>query len=167
MFLWRRPLTCSWSGSAVATNEREISSMQCLRATLRETSLELSRDRAPKSRCWENAFTLRLLDGDQPLADAEIQMWYVARDQPGYESFVTTPLNERMAQGGKRLRLRTDASGTARAALTEFDGVEDPHRSYQIVARFNADAADTCYRPCQTPQFEFYAVSEQDPVASW
>jgi hypothetical protein len=64
-----------------------------------------------------------------------------------------------MQAGGKRVAAATDAAGKARFVLAEFDGRTDPHHSYQLFARFNADRSDAQYMPAATPQCEFYAVS--------
>src|ERR1043166_5379230 len=44
-----------------------------------------------------------------PLAEKDIQVWYVARDAPGYDSWNSKPLAERMKKGGKTVSVRTDA----------------------------------------------------------
>jgi hypothetical protein len=110
-----------------------------------------------------NAFTLTLSCEGKPLADKDLAVWYVARDKPGYDSYNSKPLEERMKLGGKTITLRTDADGRTKLELPEFDGVADIHATYQLVARFNADRRDAEYNPAQLPQLEFYANSGIDP----
>ena len=112
---------------------------------------------------WPNGYTLTLTAGGEPLAGKEIEFWYVMRDQPGYDSWNSAPLPERMKAGGRTVRLRADASGKARVTLPELDSVEDPHLSYQFVARFNVDHSAGDYKQAQTPQFELYCVYRRDP----
>ncbi len=135
------------------------------RRQTRSTRLLLERERGPGPTQWRNRYRVRLLSGDAPVPDREIEFWYVAQDEPGYDSWGKLRLEQRVALGGRLLRLRTDGAGEAVAELSRFDAVEDPHFSYQLVARFNADYADPDYKPCHTPQFEFYCVSAQDPPA--
>ena len=98
-----------------------------------------------------------------PLAEKDIQVWYVARDAPGYDSWNSKPLAERMKKGGKTVSVRTDATGKARLDLPEFDGTASIHASYQMVIRFNADHTYPDYNSAQLPQLEFYANSGLDP----
>ena len=90
-------------------------------------------------------------------------MNYVARDAPGYDSWNSKPLAERMKLGGKTLTLRTDSAGKTRLLLREFDGITNIHASYQLVIRFNPDHQYPEYNPTQLPQLEFYANSGLDP----
>jgi hypothetical protein len=110
-----------------------------------------------------NAYTISLTSNGTPLPGKEIKMWYVARDQPGYDSFNSKSLESRMAAGGKSVVVRTDAKGHARMALPEFDGIDSIHASYQLVVRFNTDQKDPAYASAQLPQLEFYANSGLDP----
>jgi hypothetical protein len=86
-----------------------------------------------------------------------------ARDTPGYDSWNSKPLAERMKLGGKILTVRTGADGTADLALPEFDGITSIHASYQMVIRFNAEHQYPDYQPAQLPQLEYYANSGLDP----
>lgn len=110
-----------------------------------------------------NSYKVSLKLNGAPLADKDITAWYVARDQPGYDSFNSKQLKDRMAAGGKTLTLHTDAAGKARLSLAEFDGITDIHASYQLVIRFNSDHKYREYLSAQLPQLEFYANSELDP----
>jgi hypothetical protein len=98
-----------------------------------------------------------------PLPGRDLQVWYVARDAPGYDSWNSKPLTERMKLGGKALTLKTDAAGKARLVLPEFDGITNIHASYQVVVRFNADRQYPEYNPTELPQLEYYANSRIDP----
>ncbi|MEX0978252.1 MAG: hypothetical protein WDZ48_05345 [Pirellulales bacterium] len=101
-----------------------------------------------------------LTDDEKPIPEHELELWFVERDKPGYDSYNATPLTARMLAGGTILRAKTDANGQARIKLPErFDAISDPHVSYQLVARFNADGADAAYKPFQTPQLEVYAFA--------
>jgi hypothetical protein len=110
-----------------------------------------------------NSYTISLTSSKTPLADKDVQVWYVARDTPGYDSFNSKPLAERMKMGGKIVTVHTDAEGRARLDLPEFDGVTSIHASYQMVIRFNADGKYPGYKVAQMPQLEFYANSGLDP----
>ncbi|MEO6436067.1 MAG: sialidase family protein, partial [Tepidisphaeraceae bacterium] len=110
-----------------------------------------------------NSYTVSLSAGGKPLANKPIDVWYVARDTPGYDPFNAKPLEERMKLGGKRVALRTGDDGKAKLDLPEFDGVADIHASYQLVIRFNADRADPEYTSASLPQLEYYANSGLDP----
>ena len=100
-------------------------------------------------------------DGD-PLPDKILEFWFVERYQPGYDSFGKADLSERMATGGRQLRVRTDAQGRARVVLSHLDAIADEHHSVQFVARFNAEGGDLDYRPYQTCQFGFYSAASQE-----
>jgi hypothetical protein len=110
-----------------------------------------------------NRYTISLTLDDKPLADQPIEVWYVARDKPGYDSYNSKPLAERMKMGGKTVTLRTDDKGKAELKLPEFDNVTSIHATYQMVIRFNANRRDTRYNPAQLPQLEYYANSGLDP----
>jgi hypothetical protein len=127
------------------------------------TRLWIDRRFDAATRRFVNAYTISLTAHGAPLADKEIDVWYVARDQPGYDSFNAKPLAERMKAGGKSMKLRTRADGTADLLLPEFEGVPDIHASYQLVIRFNADGNDPDHAPAELPQLEFYANSGMDP----
>lgn len=126
----------------------------------KNTKIQIERDYDETARRWLNSYTIHLTQDGQPLSEREVELWYVERDKPGYDSWNAIPLTERMRAGGTVMRPKTDASGQAHVKLPdEFDKITDQHVSYQLVARFNADGADPDYKPCQTPQIEFYAVA--------
>jgi len=127
------------------------------------TKLAVERDFDPSRRAWPNAYTVSLTADEKPLANKEIEFWYAMRYQPGYDSLGTVPLEERMRMGGRLMKLRTDADGKARVLLRELDEVDNPHLSYQFVARFNADRSDPDYRPAQSQQWTLYCICHQDP----
>ncbi|MBI3866632.1 MAG: exo-alpha-sialidase [Planctomycetia bacterium] len=106
-----------------------------------------------------NEYLLTLTADGRPLPEKNIELWYVARDAPGYDSWCHKPISERMKAGGKLISATTDARGQARFALAEFDARTIVHDSYQLFARFNADRSDPDFAPATTPQCEFYAVS--------
>jgi hypothetical protein len=110
-----------------------------------------------------NSFTVSLTAGEKPLAGKDIDVWYVSRGTPGYDSFNSKPLEERIKLGGKRVALRSDRNGNATLNLPEFDGVDDIHASYQLVIRFNVDRHDRDYASAELPQLEYYANSGIDP----
>jgi hypothetical protein len=110
-----------------------------------------------------NTYTISLTSNDAPLPDKDIQVWYVARDQPGYDSYNSKPLADRMKAGGKSITLHTDANGKATLDLPEFNAVTDIHASYQMVIRFNPDGQYPDYRSAELPQLEYYANSGLDP----
>lgn len=123
------------------------------------TRLRLERDYDSDNDLFENAYTVTLTVDDRPLADKTIELWYVRRDQPGYDSWSHVPVAERMKRGGKLLRAMTNAAGEAKFVMSEFDAETNPHLSYQLFARFNADRTDPDYKAATTAQIEFYAVS--------
>ena len=123
--------------------------------------VERGYDDAKKS--FLNTYTISLTANSAPLADKDIQVWYVARDTPGYDSFNSKPLAERMKMGGKIVTVHTDTGGKAKLDLPEFDGIADIHKSYQMVIRFNHDRKYPDLKPAQLPQLEFYANSGLDP----
>jgi hypothetical protein len=110
-----------------------------------------------------NSYTISLTSDNLPLADKDIEIWYVARDAPGYDPWNSKTLAERMKLGGKSLKVRTGADGKAKLELPEFDGVTNIHASYQMVLRFNADHQYPDYKPTELPQLEYYANSAMDP----
>ena len=123
--------------------------------------IERGYDEARKN--FLNSYTISLTSNDTPLPEKDIQVWYVARDTPGYDSYNSKPLAERMKAGGKIVTIRTDTSGHAKLDLPEFDGITDIHRSYQLVIRFNPDGQYPNFKPAQLPQLEYYANSGLDP----
>ncbi len=127
------------------------------------TRLWIEREYDESGQRFLNSFTISLTSDGVPVPDKDIQVWYVSRDTPGYDSWNTRPLEERMKAGGKSITLHTGPDGKAVLALPEFDGISDIHASYQMVIRFNADGAYPDYRPAQLPQLEFYANSGLDP----
>ena len=64
--------------------------------------------------------------------------------------------------GGHFIRVLTGPDGKAYVDLSHLDAIQDPHRSIQLVARFNADRSDPDYKPYQSCQFEFYIHHAQD-----
>jgi hypothetical protein len=110
-----------------------------------------------------NAYSISLKTDNTPLAEKDIHVWYVARNSPGYDSFNSKRLEERMALGGKKIVVRTDSHGIAHLRLPEFDRIEDIHASYQLVISFNTDHKYPEYESVQLPQLEFYANSGLDP----
>jgi hypothetical protein len=124
------------------------------------TQLQVARDFDAARGRWLNRYAFTLTAGARPLAGKPVGVWYVERDKNGYDSANATPLEQRMRGGGTLVRPTTDASGVARVKLPEkFDAITNPHLSYQLVARFNVDRADGDYKPCQSPQLEFYAFA--------
>jgi hypothetical protein len=128
-----------------------------VRRRTEKTKLELTRDFDAGSNRWLNSDRLHLTAADKPLPGKEIEFWYVERDKPGYDWQLKNTLDERMKMGGHLLRVRTDDSGNATVRLPEFDAIEDPHHSVQLVARFNSARSDPAYQPVQTPMFENYS----------
>jgi len=116
----------------------------------------------PKKR-FLNAYTISLKSNGAPLADKDIAVWYVVRDQPGYDSYNAKRIEDRMKAGGKSATVRTDPTGHAHLALPEFDSVQDIHASYQLLVRFNADHKFPEFDSADLPQLEFYANSGLDP----
>jgi len=116
------------------------------------------RDYDTSRRLWLNRYTLTLKQDGEPLAGKELEFWYVERDQAGYDSHNSVPLEQRMKAGGMMIRVKTNGNGVATVRLPQrFDEATNPHLSYQLVVRFNADRSDPEYKPYQTPQLEFYA----------
>lgn len=97
--------------------------------------------------------------GGAPLADKELEVWYVERDKPGYDPWNKSSLEERVKVGGRSVRLRTCPDDKAQLTLQEFDGIRDLSFPYQMIVRFNADRTDQDYKPAQLPQLEWYACS--------
>jgi hypothetical protein len=110
-----------------------------------------------------NSYTVSLTADGKPLANMDIDVWYVARGAPGYDSFNSRSLEDRMKLGGTRMTLHTGGDGKAKLDLPEFDGVADIHASYQMVIRFNTEHRIAQYVPAALPQLEFYANSGIDP----
>jgi hypothetical protein len=121
------------------------------------TRLAIEREYDATQNRFLNVYQVHLTVDERPLPGKKVELWYVVRDAPGYEPFNHSPISERMQRGGKLLDARTDSSGTARFALAEFDKITDPHASYQLFARFNADRSDADFKPATTPLCEFYA----------
>lgn len=135
--------------------------IQVLRKTS-HTRLWIERGYDEAKQRFLNSYIISLTSSNTLLAGKDIEIWYVARDAPGYDSWNSKPLAERMKAGGKSLTVRTGANGTALLTLPEFDGIENIHASYQIVVRFNPDHRDPDYQPAQLPQLEYYANSGVD-----
>lgn len=124
-----------------------------------QTRLTIERDYDSKQDRFRNAYTVSLSANGRPVANKKIELWFVARGAPGYDSWCHAPIAERMKRGGKLMSATTDADGKAHVELAEFDKSASPHDSYQLFARFNAARSDADYKPASTPQCEFYAVS--------
>ena len=152
---------------AIGTRDQYISlhlfRLNVLRKT-KNTKIDVVRDFDEPGQKWLNRFTLRLTCDGEPLAGKELEFWFVERYQPGYDSYNTLPLEQRMKAGGHLLKIRTDAAGIAHVALPGMENVTNPHLSYQLVARFNVDRSNPDYKPAQTPQFEFYENSAVPPA---
>ncbi len=73
--------------------------MEVLHKT-RRTNLWVERDFNEETEKWRNTYTITLTADDEPLADKEVEFWYVERYQPGYDSWNSKPLAERMEMGG-------------------------------------------------------------------
>ena len=147
-------------------------SIEVLRKT-KNTELQVVRDYDEDAGRWRNAYTISLLCEGEPVPDKEIEFWYAERDKPGYDGRGQRRIEERMAAGGKLIRARTDAGGNAHVELSELDDLDyihrdwpaprDVHLSYTLVVRFNQDGQYPEYKPAQSSQFGFYAISYQDP----
>ena len=135
--------------------------IQVLRKTV-AAKLWVERDYDDTTRSYSNSYTFSLSAGGVPLAEKDIQVWHVARDQPGYDGRNKYPLEERMKMGGKSVKVRTDAAGKAKLRLPEYNGITNIHSSYQLLVRFNPDGQYPEYKPAQLPQLEFYANSGLD-----
>jgi hypothetical protein len=125
--------------------------------------LWIERDFDESQKRFLNSYTISLSSGGKPLGDKDVTAWYVRRDQPGYDSYNSKRIEERMKAGGKSVILHTDSDGHARLVLKEFDGIDDIHASYQLVVRFNADHKYPAYSSAELPQLEYYANSGLDP----
>src|SRR5262249_48093901 len=123
------------------------------------TRLTIDREYDASQDRFLNAYRLTLTAHGRPLASKRVELWYVARDAAGYDSWCHHPIAERMKMGGRLISGETNDTGQARFALTEFDAKTSVHDSYQLFARFNADRSDPDYKAASTPQCEFYAVS--------
>src|SRR5205814_4250113 len=110
-----------------------------------------------------NSYVISVQSEGAALSNKEVQVWYVARDAPGYDSFNSRPLAERMKTGGKSITLQTGTDGKAKLELPEFDGISSIHASYQMLIRFNSDHKYLDYKSSQLPQLEYYANSGLDP----
>lgn len=122
------------------------------------TRIQVVRGYDKNGRKWVNNYSLKLTEEGKPLAGRELEFWYVERDQPGYDSYGNTPLDQRMRAGGTLIKSTTDVDGMAHVQLPErFDEITNPHLSYQLIARFNMNRSDPAYKLYQTPQLEFYA----------
>ncbi len=129
----------------------------------RRTNLWVERDFNEETEKWRNTYTITLTADDEPLADKEVEFWYVERYQPGYDSWNSKPLAERMEMGGDIMKAHTGPDGKAHVVLPQkYDGITNIHLSYQFVVRFNADRADPDYQPAQSAQLEFYAYAPCD-----
>jgi len=127
------------------------------------TKLWIERDYDEAKRSFLNSYTIFLSANCAPLAEKDIQVWYVARDAPGYDSYNSKPLADRMKLGGKTAAVHTDSNGEAKLELPEFNGITNIHASYQMVIRFNPDKKYRDYKPAQLPQLEYYANCGLDP----
>jgi hypothetical protein len=127
-----------------------------VRRKVQETKLSLRRDFDQSTQKWKNSFTLKLTAGGAPLASKPLEIWYVERDQPGYDPFGKLSLEERMKLGGRTISAQTGADGEARVAFPQFDNLSWQHHAIQLVARFNVDRKNPQYKPAQTLMFEFY-----------
>jgi hypothetical protein len=128
------------------------------------TRLALEREYDPAQNRFLNAYKVALTADGRPLVGKKVEIWYVARDAPGYESFHHSPIAERMRRGGKLVQGATDQRGIARFHLPEFDAVTNPHLSYQLFARFNADRSYPDFKPASTSLCEFYAFHHGNVV---
>src|SRR5262249_19524863 len=99
------------------------------------TRLRLERDYDPKKDRYLNAYTVTLTVDGRPLPKRTVELWYVARDAPGYDSWCHTPLAERMKRGGKLLRAVTDTAGQAHSVLAHLVRGTQPPPPAQHLAR--------------------------------
>ena len=129
----------------------------------KRTNLWVERDFDEEKKKWRNAYTITLTADHEPLADKEVEFWYVERYQPGHDSWNSRPLAERMEMGGHIIKARTGPDGKAHISLPEkYDTITNIHLSYQLVVRFNADRSDPDYQPAQSAQLELYAFAPCD-----
>ena len=127
------------------------------------TKVKIQRDFDEKRNLWPNAYTLTLTADGEPLADKEIEFWYVMQHKPGYDSWNSIPLAERMEMGGTLIKERTGADAKVHIALTHLDEIQPGRTAYQFIARFNADRSDADYKPAQTSQWELRCECRPDP----
>ena len=120
------------------------------------TRISLTRDFDEASHSWTNRFIFTLAADETPLASRDLEVWYVERDKPGYNSYADLTLSARMKLGGHLVRLRTDTAGRATLALHQFDHLSWGHHTIQIAARFNADHQDASHQAAETALYEFY-----------
>jgi hypothetical protein len=130
--------------------------VEVLRNT-RTTALELDRNFDSVQSRWSNFYKLTLTADGQPLVGKTVELWFVERDKPGYDSYNKVPLEQRMRAGGELIRAVTDLQGEATIAIPRLDAITNREHTVQMIARFNADRSDGDYKPAQTPQFEFYS----------
>ncbi|MGZ5566133.1 MAG: alpha-glucuronidase family glycosyl hydrolase [Limisphaerales bacterium] len=130
---------------------------------MHEAKLWIEREFDSGQNRFLNSFTISLKSNEVPLANREVEVWCVARDAAGYDSWNSLPLAERMKMGGRIIKLTTDNAGQAKLRLPEFDRITNIHASYQLVVRFNSDNHYADYNPTELPQVEFYANSGIDP----
>ena len=136
--------------------------LEVLRKT-KTTKIEIERDFDEERNLWPNAYTLTLTADGEPLADKEIEFWYVMQHKPGYDSWNSSPLAERVEMGGTLIQERTGAHGKVHIALAHLDEIEPGRTAYQFIAKFNADRSDAEHKPAQTPQWELRCECRQDP----
>lgn len=128
-----------------------------------DAKLWIERDIDELKHNFLNAFEISLTSNGVAVTNRDVEVWYVARGAPGYDSWNSRPLADRMKMGGKIVTLGTDKNGHAKLRLPEFDGITDIHASYQMVVRFNASQRYIDFNPTQLPQVEYYANSGWDP----
>ena len=131
--------------------------LEVLRKT-ETTRIDVKREFDETTGRWPNRYLLTLTSDGRPVPDQDLVFWYVARGQPGHDSWNVNTLERRMEMGGKIVETRTRADGTALVELPEMDLIQDTHYSYQLVVLFKADQISAQkYKPAQSAQLSSYA----------
>lgn len=131
----------------------------------KDTQILVKRDFDEIKNRYRNSYVLTLICDGHPLANKDLEFWYVERYKPGYASWNKCPIEKRMKMGGKILKVRTGMDGKTYINLPHLEkiNINNIHLSYQFIVRFNFEYKYPDYKPAQTPQLEFYAVSYQEP----
>ena len=89
----------------------------------KDTKMSLIRNYNKAANKWANIYTVTLTCDSKPVQGKEIEVWYVERDKPGYDSYNRNTLDNRMKMGGKLIRVITDNDGKTQVSLSQFDSI--------------------------------------------
>ena len=121
------------------------------------TKMSLSRVKDKNANHYINAFTATLTTQDgKPVAGKPVEFSITTKGDAGYDGGFG---RSKPWMSGRTSVATTDENGVARADYPEHDKITDPHKSFQICARFDPQRTDRHYIGSTTVVLHHYALT--------